>query len=562
MTKYASTVPHTYESIMDAATRLSSVMKGGVDQVTEWMPLVGDIAAATGLSVQEAADQIARMYSAGAGAADLFREKGVLAMMGFQSGATYSVEETRKKIMSSWKSTTSMFRGAAMEMADTWDGLMSMISDKWFQSRKAIMDAGLFNYIKAIASVINDKFGEALTNNKDKAKEWSDSIINGIESVLKVMGVFVDGWHGIKIIFKGAQIAWEGFKGAMELGFSLLKRSFETFLLDWNYYIAGPIEKAAAFFGKKWDLTVDFHVTGLPDLQNSADEIEKLKGELQQMLMEPLPSVGWQKAIDDIRAKFEDLQAAAKKARDSASGGGGNGGEAKDATKALKDFRDAIGDVYTEQEKLNQRIAQIWKDYDKAIAGGVDATYAWELATKAEMKAWDDMGDKSKETSDVMTEFMVQAARNMQNAMGDYFFNIMQGNFDNLGQRFKAMIDRMVADLLASQLLEMIANMMKTSSNATIANIGGQLLQHKAIGGPVYQGVPVMTGEYGPELFVPKENGTIVTAANTQGNGMGGIHVKNQFFIQADNGRVSMDSQRQVAAKAALSVSAAARRNR
>ena len=86
MSDYAASVPFQYNEIMSAATSLSGVMKGGVDEIKQWMPMIGDLAAVSGLTIEETTSQIVRMYSAGAGAADLFRERGVLAMMGFEAG--------------------------------------------------------------------------------------------------------------------------------------------------------------------------------------------------------------------------------------------------------------------------------------------------------------------------------------------------------------------------------------------------------------------------------------------------------------------------------------------
>lgn len=53
---------------------------------------------------------------------------------------------------------------------------------------------------------------------------------------------------------------------------------------------------------------------------------------------------------------------------------------------------------------------------------------------------------------DEMTEFTRQAARNMQDAMGEFFFDVLQGKMDNFVDRFKRMIDQMVAQWLAAQI--------------------------------------------------------------------------------------------------------------
>ena len=61
------------------------------------LEITGNVAATTGLDFRTAAEQIQRSFSAGIGAADLFREKGVRNMLGFQAGATVSIEEQYKR---------------------------------------------------------------------------------------------------------------------------------------------------------------------------------------------------------------------------------------------------------------------------------------------------------------------------------------------------------------------------------------------------------------------------------------------------------------------------------
>jgi hypothetical protein len=64
--------------------------------------------------------------------------------------------------------------------------------------------------------------------------------------------------------------------------------------------------------------------------------------------------------------------------------------------------------------------------------------------------------DKSQQVTDEITEFWIQAARNMQNAMSNLFFDVMQGRFGDLATSFKRTLDRMVSDLLASQFLKFL----------------------------------------------------------------------------------------------------------
>ncbi|GAI14005.1 unnamed protein product, partial [marine sediment metagenome] len=63
MAKFAGTVPFQFKEIMDAAVTLTGVMDGDIKKVGEWMPLIADLAAARGFSIQDTTGQILRMYS-------------------------------------------------------------------------------------------------------------------------------------------------------------------------------------------------------------------------------------------------------------------------------------------------------------------------------------------------------------------------------------------------------------------------------------------------------------------------------------------------------------------
>jgi phage tail tape-measure protein len=82
--EYASKVTYEYRDIMGVVTQLRGVIKGSDQDVMQWVRLTGDVAAAAGLDIRTATEQITRMYSAGAQAAELFKERGKLAMLGFQ----------------------------------------------------------------------------------------------------------------------------------------------------------------------------------------------------------------------------------------------------------------------------------------------------------------------------------------------------------------------------------------------------------------------------------------------------------------------------------------------
>lgn len=262
MAEYAGRVPFEYEQVMASATALAGVMKGGGKEIREWMPMIGDLAAASGLSIQESTDQIIRMYSAGAGAADLFRERGVLAMLGFEAGVSYSAEETRKKLMSAWNDPKSKFKGATEEMADDWTGLISMLKDGWFSFRTAVMENGAFEYIKSVLQVIVDKIAEA--KKTGDFKKWADetgkAIVTGFKFlitsipqalliILEIISKIAMGISGWKILWTEAKIHAMGFAIVVQQAMQLFIAAHRQVLSLTNVggMFDGPLKLMDAF---------------------------------------------------------------------------------------------------------------------------------------------------------------------------------------------------------------------------------------------------------------------------------------------------------------------------
>ena len=206
MAKYAGTVSFEYEQVMGGATALAGVMKGGVDEIVQWMPMIGDLAAAAGMGIEETIGQTIRMYSAGAASADMFRERGILAMLGFQAGVSYTAEETRKRLIEAWEDPLSKFRGASLDLAKTWSGLFSMLSDLWFQFRNMVMDAGLFNFMKASVATLLEYFQDLREQGdlKEWAKIMSDAVVKYLEDIIWMAG-------GVAEAFRGWQVIWQTF---------------------------------------------------------------------------------------------------------------------------------------------------------------------------------------------------------------------------------------------------------------------------------------------------------------------------------------------------------------
>lgn len=273
MAEFAGEVPFEYEKIMGAATQLSGVMKGGVDEVKQWMPLIGDLAAVSGLSIEQTTEQVVRMYSAGAGAADLFRERGITSMLGFQSGVSYSAEETRAKLMEEWNKQGSAFKGATTDLAGSWDGMISMLSDAWFAFRTKIAESGLFDFAKAGLKLVIDAIEDL--KQRGQLDIWARKIGNGIIGslvpVLEIMRFFHNGWLGIKLVgsaaIHGIALAVEGLIKVLRVLLAPLDVIF-AMMKSLGQIETNPFDNIEAAFH-------DFSLSSKDVLLGVVDDIEK-----------------------------------------------------------------------------------------------------------------------------------------------------------------------------------------------------------------------------------------------------------------------------------------------
>jgi hypothetical protein len=146
MVKFASKVSFSLEEIQSGSGILATVTDNAKD-LNKMLEITGNVAAVTGLDFRTTAEQIQRSFSAGIGAADLFREKGVRNMLGFQAGATVSITQTVEAFEKVF-GQGGRFGKATDELARTFEGTMSMLGDKVFAFKKTLLDAGFFAELK------------------------------------------------------------------------------------------------------------------------------------------------------------------------------------------------------------------------------------------------------------------------------------------------------------------------------------------------------------------------------------------------------------------------------
>ena len=143
MNDFAKKVPFSLEDIEKASPLLLTVANN-VDELNELLEITGDIAAVSGLSFDKTAEQLQRAMASGISSADLFRERGVAAFLGFEAGVSKTGKETAEIIKKMFRDGTTTAKGATDELKDTFQGQVSMMQDAWRELKLAIADAGVF----------------------------------------------------------------------------------------------------------------------------------------------------------------------------------------------------------------------------------------------------------------------------------------------------------------------------------------------------------------------------------------------------------------------------------
>lgn len=551
MSKFAGEVPFQFEEIMESATALSGVMKGGVDEVSQWMPLIGDLAAATGLSIQDTTGQIIRMYSAGAASADMFRERGVLAMLGFQAGVSVSAEETRKRLMEAFEDPASQFAGAADALAKTWSGMMSMISDRWFQFRNLVMDAGLFDFVKALLGEVLGTLNELGDNRKleEWAKATSDAMIKGFTVIIKGAAILGDSFRGLQMVWLGLRETWSIFVIGVLKGIEVVSSALSSFVSSFS--------NSVKLLGAEMKMFGD------------ALGIETLSGAGESLL-----------ATDELSQKYEDIAEAAKVISDKEW-------EKLDATneqlkslaeqdllyKRASDFLDDVNKKVDElrnkevkpfvqptlvpekKKEISKEDLQIRSEFDKAFDKATLSTFQLEskaldeLITKYEaagvekvrIDQWaavqrEEIFERESERSVAEHEAMIKEMEagysdlhrtliDLGNTMDDTFASGFSNAFVDFAmgaksakQAFTEFATSFTTDILKMIAKQIILNALQSSSGGAGAGAGLLTslagLAGRASGGEVFAGQSVIVGERGPEQFVSDRGDSAIVGAS------------------------------------------------
>ncbi len=192
MNEFAGKVPFSLEAIAAGSGNLAVISKDA-GELSKILEVTGNVAAATGLDFAITATQIQRAFAGGIASADVFRERGVRAMLGFEAGAKVSIEETRKRFFEVF-ANGGQFSKATKDFESTLEAQVSFVGDAYFRFRQAAAQP-LFAGVKEQVMSLVGNFKENDTQLKILAQTIGENLagaFKNIENTIKFVARNVD----------------------------------------------------------------------------------------------------------------------------------------------------------------------------------------------------------------------------------------------------------------------------------------------------------------------------------------------------------------------------------
>lgn len=530
---FAGTVPFSLEEIAAASGVLAVVSKDAEELRTN-LELTGNVAAVTGLDFRTAGEQIQRSLSGGIGAADLLREKGVRNLLGFKDGVKVTAEETAEALERVF-GPDGKFGEAALALASTFDGLVSMVGDKMFNFQRLVMDAGPFDFLKAIVGTLNDTLSDQFGDIEKAAERIGAGIVHSAETAIVGSGYILDA---MMPVFKVFQNSYNNILAATNqlpasikalgvIGFLLLGTKGRLIVLAIGY-VTDYAVAAYATIGDALAKAKEMAATAA-DAIGMTGTAQRLRGEAADIRSE----------MDGLREKFDTTGVAADEA-----------GEMNmtfiDRIESGEVVLGAYGQKLYElvlqlrekQEELKKTAEQA-KELEDAINGTGEATKRSAVTFKNLKDTFIDTFDKMYEKFDPVQEgvnLLTQGFETFKKGVGDAFADAILGAknlTEALGQVAKAIFKQLISGIIQIGLEIFVFDILREKLKG-IRNEQSKLNQQLGVevglrtvlafltggssigipgleaGGPAKRNHPYIVGEAGPELFVPNNSGTVV----------------------------------------------------
>ena len=510
---FAARVPFSLQEISAASGNLAVVAKDA-DDLTRILKITGNVAAVTGLDFRQTAEQIQRSFAGGIAAADVFRERGVRALLGFKAGANVSAEDTIKKFEEVF-GENGRFGKATEVLATTFTGTLSMLSDKLFKFKLETNRAGFFDFFKNALVVIN----RGIEDNSKALTQFATAVGEGLVNFIKQ--ALLGGAALLDILRPVFQTVAIGIGGLVDVIKGLPPGIRELGIV--GFLMLGRVGKIAivGIFGILKAIGVDLEkITN--EIIGATKQTEEF-GPAMKSVNEFIKKI--EENIILSKEQLAELQKELKKVEETAKKTGVSFEKIKDAIK-----NQIKKDLESVNETIGKFILKGVDDFSRALAEAV--VLGKELKMSFEELAKKLLVEIVAFSIKLTIQLGIQKL--LEGTIFDIFKKQREQCEDLLGIKIKdATVESVKLALMKQQTAEM--EKQKKIKGTTMLMSGNPLgfLGFMASGGSVGKGQPTIVGERGPELFIPNSSGQITQNAR----GMGGRSANVTFNINTIDSR-------------------------
>jgi hypothetical protein len=543
--KFAGQVPFQLNEIQQGAGSLA-VVSDNAEELYTILQLTGDIAAASGLDFMTASEQIQKAFAGGIGAAQLFNERGVSQLLGFEKGVTKTGAEVKRILIDAFNNGTLTVKGASVDMANSFTGVMSMISDKYLQFKLEVMDASPFEFLKASLQTLDEYLATNKTTIDEYAQDLGNAIVDGAENAI---------------------IGTAGFIDAVAPIASQVKSSAQN-ILDIYNQLPAPLQSAGVLgvmiLGKKGIATILAIDSAAQGMEYLSDQVLDAMGIEEGGFISGLLRGRYDEALKQARLESENLKQETIELQDAADGATEsyqsqvknilqnirermalNKEMSEQEEEISKTKQSILGSDFTKlQEYLMSEEEKLTSSYNKRLE--IITNY---LAQKSELTLEEEqkLNDARLELED---KYQKDLKKIREKEVDEQFRIFKDGKFqemdldkltkeqkkdlaiksgrellEKMAQNNRQAFEMNKALATAEAVINTAQGVTKALASANyiqafligamgavqVATIQSQQYQGRALGGRVQAGSTYMVGEGGkPEMFVPDQSGTII----------------------------------------------------
>jgi len=458
VTKFAKTTPFELENIQQGITALATVRKqaesAGVS-FEELLKITGNTATVLGGDFALASLQIQRSFSAGIASAELFRERGVTAMAGFQQGVRTSVDQSIKGLAKAF-GTGGEFGNLTQELSKTLSGTISNLKDALFTFQVSITRGFFFELkeqlgdlkqftednqfaIESLGVEIGEKLAVAIVKLSDGVK----TLTQNFRDLQSIIGLLVFAFGGLTAKLVGVGLIIDDINRRIKKLANDVTQDFQK-IKEFEHELSIPVQ----------------------NLNKELEYTRQLIHEFEHELSVPVPTAT-EKAIE----KFKELN---------------NG--------ALENIKKKTGNIQMIiAEGINNGITKMSEAFARSVVFGENLK--------------DTLKNLAREVLVRILAILIEQISRM--AIQIAMENTMIGQL-----AIKLGIEKQITEEKRKQNQQS-----KSDLGSSLVSFASSFLPKFANGGAVSKGKPIVVGENGAELFIPNQSGQITQSARGTGGG-------------------------------------------